>query len=96
MDFLDFLFKGAEEVGVKIIDEETSCLLRKIKSYSHPPKREDDFYNHRKPWSKLGVVSSEIGMGWYWFKDEVIMEKATREDLMLALSELENQENGRC
>ena len=87
--------KLTDELGIKIIDEETSCLLRKIKSYSHPPKREDDFYNHRKPWSKLGAVSSEISMGWYWFKDEVIMEKATREDLMLALSELENQENGR-
>lgn len=64
MDFLDFLFKGAEEVGAIIIDEETSCLLRKIKSYPHPPKWEDDFYNRREPWSKLGVVSSEIGMGW--------------------------------
>lgn len=84
-DFLTWLFQNAEEVKQ---DEELLILIHKIKEYDTPPYDDNDPYYLKYPWQKFGGVSSGICMAWHWYKDEVILEKATKEDIILALSEL--------
>ena len=88
-DFLRLLFDGAREVNITEEDKELLNLIYRIQSYSEPPKRDDDIYDLRNPWQKFGGVSSGICMAWFWYRDDVIFEKATKEDILLALSELE-------
>ena len=61
-----------------------------IKSHAEPPQVDDDIYNLRKPWQKFGGVSSGICMCWCWFRDDVIEEKATDEDVDMAFNEFMN------
>lgn len=63
-------------------------LIHTIKSYAAPPFIEDDAYYMREPWQKFGGVSSDIVMKWCWFRDEVILEKATEDDILKAVREM--------
>ena len=72
-------------------EQELLDMIHKIKKHETPPKREDDPYDLRYPWQKLGGVSSGICMAWCWYWDTVILEKATKEDLIAALSEYDNK-----
>ena len=62
--------------------------IRYIKSFKEPPFLEDDIYYLRNPWSKFGGISSGICMCWCWYKDDVILNKITEEDLELAYEEI--------
>lgn len=64
------------------------ALVHTIKSYETPPYIEDDAYYKREPWQKFGGVSSGIVMKWCWFRDEVILERATEEDILRAAKEM--------
>lgn len=66
-------------------------LIQTIKSHSEPPRNEDDIYNMRYPWQKFGGVSSGICMCWCWYRDDVILEKATKADMLFALNEFDKQ-----
>lgn len=66
-------------------------LIQKIKSHSEPPRDKNDPYYQRYPWNKFGGVSSGICMCWCWYRDDVIFEKATKEDILFALNEFEKQ-----
>ena len=72
-------------------EQELLDMIHKIKEHETPPNREDDPYDLRYPWSKLGDASSGIFMTWCWYWDTVILEKATKEDLIAALSEYDNK-----
>ncbi len=69
--------------------QELLNMIHEIKKHQEPPYREDDPYNHRYPWQKLGAVSSGICMAWGWYWDTVILENATKDDLLAALTEYE-------
>lgn len=62
--------------------------IRYIKSFKEPPFLKDDIYYFRNPWSKFGGISSGICMGWHWYKDDVILDEITEEDLELAYEEI--------
>lgn len=66
-------------------------LIQKIKSHSEPPMDKNDLYYQRYPWNKFGGISSGICMCWCWYRDDVILEKATKEDILFALNEFEKQ-----
>lgn len=69
-------------------------LIRKIKSYSAPPLIEGDMYYQREPWPNFGFMDwSSICVGWRWYKDDAILQKASDEDLRLALTELKNNKD---
>lgn len=69
-------------------------LIRKIKSYSAPPLIEGDMYYQRDPWYNFGSMDcSSIFVRWRWYIDDVILRKASDEDLRLALTELKNNED---
>lgn len=74
----------------RVYDEDLTPLIKRIKQHPHPPFRKDDIYYEREPWQKFGGVSSGICMGWYWYNDYAILQKATKEDMLLALKELES------
>lgn len=67
--------------------QELIDLIHEIKRHKEPPYREDDPYCMRYPWQKLGSVSSGICMAWWWYWDNVILEKATKDDLLAAIAE---------
>lgn len=67
-------------------------LIHKIKSYDQPPWDKNDAYWQRDPWQKFGGVSSGICMRWCWYRDDVIMNSTTEEDLLEALRQLEPRE----
>lgn len=69
------------------------AIIRTIKSYSSPPQVEGDAYFEREPWQKFGSVSSGICMKWCWFRDDVILEKATEEDILKADWEMRKSKN---
>ena len=87
IDFISELFSGAVEVKQ---DQELLNLIHQIKSHKEPPEDKSDIYNLRYPWQKFGGVSSGIYMVWFWYRDEVILEKATKEDIIFALKEFED------
>jgi hypothetical protein len=64
-------------------------LIEKIKSHSRPPIDNSDPYFKRYPWQKLGGVSSNAFMSWCWYRDDVILEYAAKEDILYALDEFE-------
>lgn len=66
-------------------------LIQKIKSHSEPPRDENDLYYQRYPWNKFGGISSGICMCWCWYRDDVILEKATKKDILYALNEFEKR-----
>lgn len=68
--------------------KELLSMIKTIKSYEQPPFRKDDIYYHREPWQKFGGVSSGICMVWCWYRDDVILEKATPQDIMAAYKEI--------
>lgn len=63
-------------------------IIRKIKKYKEPPYRKDDAYFLRSPWNKFGTVGCGIYERWYWFNDEVILQRATLEDIIEAYNEI--------
>lgn len=91
------LFKGWGTITVKAVedpDPEMIELVHKIKRNKEPPWRDDDIYWMRKPWQKFGGVSSGICMKWCWFRDDVILKQATKEDMLLALDEIDESARG--
>ena len=72
-------------------EQELLDLIHRIKKYENPPFRKEDIYYLREPWNKLGGVSSGIIMAWGWYYDTVILRKASKAELELALSELEEE-----
>lgn len=62
--------------------------IRYIKSFKEPPFLENDIYYLRNPWSKFGGISSGICMCWRWYRDDIILNKITEEDLELAYEEI--------
>ena len=63
-------------------------VIKSIKIHVAPPFIASDVYYERKPWPKFGAVSSGICECWCWYRDEVILEKASDEDVILALKEM--------
>lgn len=63
-------------------------MLNKIKSYDAPPWDDNDIYYHRSPWQKFGGVSSGIVMCWCWYRDSVILEQASVNDIIQAYREI--------
>lgn len=75
--------------GKNKAEQELLEMIHKIKSRREPPYKEDDPYYLRYPWTKLGAVSSGVCMAWGWYWDTVILEEATKDDLLAALTEYE-------
>lgn len=69
-------------------------LIHQIKMHKEPPYIKDDLYNLREPWQRFGSVYAGIWMGWMWYRDDVILQKATKEDMLLALNEFEKEKIG--
>ena len=69
--------------------EEKLALIREIKSYKNPPFLDSDIYYLRLPWAHIGGLGS-FTMSWCWFRDEVILAKATDDELINAAEELRN------
>lgn len=67
--------------------------IRKIKCSRIPPEKDNDPYFLRNPWPKFGNIAVGWG-GWNWYIDSYILERATEEEIDLALKELENKNNG--
>lgn len=70
-------------------NQEKLEILKIIKQHKHPPYLEEDAYYKRQPWQKFGGISSGIFMCWCWYYDEIILAKATDDDLIMALEEIE-------
>lgn len=69
-------------------------FIHKIQSYSEPPLIEGDMYYQREPWPKLGGMDcSSIFVRWRWYTDDVILQKASDEELRLAMTELKNNKD---
>lgn len=84
-------FGGWGHVTVNVVedpDPEMVNMLHKIKQHKEPPWHDDDIYWMREPWQKFGGVSSGICMKWCWFRDDVILKRATREDMLLAIKDI--------
>lgn len=62
--------------------------IHEIKSYEKPPYLEKDPYYLRYPWDKFGGISSGIYEKWYWYRDTVILGRATEQDIQYALLEI--------
>lgn len=76
--------------GRSASEQEMLDMIHEIKSHVEPPYKDDDPYFQRDPWSKLGWVSSGVCMAWRWYWDTVILEDATKQDLLSALAEYHN------
>ena len=62
--------------------------IKKIKEYEAPPWDDNDIYYHREPWQKFGGVSSGICVKWCWYRDDIINDKTTDEDVDMAYNEI--------
>lgn len=85
-----FLTREEAKIPLKKLEAKLE-KIRKIKSYGTPPFDEADPYYEREPWQKFGGISSGICMAWGWFRDGVILEKTTDEDIEKALKERGNK-----
>jgi len=64
-------------------------IIWQIKAYKEPPFLDSDIYYTRLPWAHIGGLGS-FAMSWCWFRDEVILAKATDDELVEALKELKD------
>ena len=69
--------------------------LQFIKSHTEPPYKIKDPYYMREPWQKFGGISSGICMCWCWYRDEVILQMVTDEDLDKAYKEMKKHNKHR-
>ena len=67
-------------------------MLDKIKSHRTPPRRDDDIYFERDPWKKFGGISSGIVMTWFWYRDDVILDRANIGEILQAYKEIVENE----
>ncbi|MGN0489308.1 MAG: hypothetical protein ACI4HO_08615 [Ruminococcus sp.] len=79
--------EGGEDIA-RAARESLLNIIRLITARQEPPEREGDIYNERAPWPKFGGVSSGIVQGWFWYGETTILQRATMEDVLLALKEI--------
>ena len=71
-------------------DKELLQMINQITKYEKPPFKAEDIYYERELWQKFGGVSSGICMRWCWYADFAILMKATEEEIITALTEIED------
>lgn len=69
---------------------ELLSLIHRIKGHKEPPYEKSDLYNMRDPWPKFGGIYAGIWMGWCWYRDDVILKQATKDDILFALQQFED------
>ncbi len=62
-------------------------MLKEIKSHRTPPFLESDPYFCREPWRKFGAYFDGYG----WFSDEIILSRATTEEITKAYNEIKGR-----
>jgi hypothetical protein len=63
-------------------------MIHKIKTYKEPPYKKEDMFFTRYPWNLFGGVSSGICEKWYWYYDDMILERASHDAICDAYNEL--------